>query len=85
MNWKDILERAAWTALQGGISAIPVAQIAAALTDVNIDALTQLLLVGVGGAVASLLSFLKTVAQERTAVLDTRALNPGPADLDGSA
>ena len=65
MNWTNILERAGWTAVQGGLSAIPVAQVTAAISDVDISSMEQLALVGLGGAVASLLSFIKTVAQAR--------------------
>lgn len=72
MNWADILERAGWTAVQGALSAIPVAQITAAITEANIDGLEQLGLAAVGGAVAATLSFLKTVAQERLGRFDTR-------------
>jgi hypothetical protein len=74
MNWKDILERASWTALQAGLAAIPVAQLTAAFTEgVDITTIQQLALVGLGAAVGAFVSFIKTVAQERLGVLETRS------------
>jgi len=72
MNWADIAERAGWTAVQGALSALPVAQVTAAITEADISGLEQLGLAALGGAVAAGLSFIKTVAQERLAKLDTR-------------
>jgi len=73
MNWNDIIERAGWTALQAGLSAIPVAQVATAITETDIDSLEQLALVGLGAAVGAIVSFIKTIAQERLGLIETRA------------
>jgi len=73
MNWYDILERAGWTAVQGALASIPVAQLSAAIAGGEIDALAQLGLTAVGAGVGAAVSFIKTVAQERLAKLDTRA------------
>lgn len=65
MNWSDIYERAAWTALQGFLGTLT----AVSITDVD----RELLISAAAAAVAALLSFFKTVAQERIEQLDTRA------------
>lgn len=57
MDWKNILERAAWTFVQAFTSSL------AAAAWLNIDALQAAAIAG-GSA---LLSFLKTLAQERLA------------------
>lgn len=82
MNWRDILERAAWTAVQGAIAAVPVAQVTAAIGGSDVDALAQLALAGLGGGVAAALSFIKTVAQERLGMIETRSdmVLPGTPD-----
>ena len=68
MNWHDVLERAAWTAVQGSIAADTVLP---AITDVTGWAvLGNAALIG---GLSSLLSFIKTVAQSRLSALDTRA------------
>lgn len=68
MDWRDICERAVWTALQGGVGAIttvPLVTDVAGWEAVGIAAATA--------AVSSVLSFLKTLAQERLGVIETRA------------
>lgn len=68
MNWTDILERAAWTAVQGAIGAITVVPV---VTDV--DGWEALIVAAGTGAAASLVSFLKTLAQERLGKFETRS------------
>ena len=72
MNWRDITERAAWTAVQAGVASVPVSQVAAAISGGEIDALAQVGLAALGAASAALISFVKTLAQERLGVLVTR-------------
>lgn len=72
MNWHDILERAAWTAVQAGVAAVPVAQVSAAIAGGEIDALAQLGLAALGAGSAALISFIKTLAQERLGAIETR-------------
>lgn len=69
MDWKNILERAAWTAVQAAVAAVPVAQLTAVILGGDVSSLQQLVLSGVSAAVGAALSFLKTVAQERLAQL----------------
>lgn len=62
MDWKNILERAAWTFLQAGLATIPAS--------LSVDELTDKawwLAAGVAG-IAAVLSFVKTVAQEQLAL-----------------
>lgn len=68
MNWHDILERALWTALQGALAALPITEL---ITDVS--GLKALGIAALTGAGAALLSFIKTLAQERLGLIDTRA------------
>ena len=70
MDWPNILERAAWTAIQGALAAVPVAQLTASITGGDLAGLEQLGLAALGGGVAALLSFVKTVAQERLGALE---------------
>lgn len=71
-NWQDILERAGWTVAQaftGSLTAIPIAQL---FTDLDISGGETALLAACGASVAALLSFVKTLAQERLGVIETR-------------
>lgn len=68
MNWYDILERAAWTFVQGALGAITVIP---AVSDVG--GWAALGAAALTGGVGALLSFLKTIAQEKLDVPDTRA------------
>lgn len=68
MNWYDILERAAWTAVQGALGAVTAIPL---LTDTH--GWSVLGLAAATGAMGALFSFLKTMAQERLSGLDTRA------------
>ena len=68
MNWHDIIERAVWTFVQGAVGAITAVPL---VTDLHgweaagVAAAT--------GGVSALLSLLKTMAQERLSMVDTRA------------
>jgi cyanate permease len=66
-DWKDIAERAGWTAVQAGLGAIVTVPL---LTDVE-GWETALLAAGTA-AVGALLSFGKTLAQEQLGVIETR-------------
>jgi hypothetical protein len=77
---RNILERAFWAALWGFTSAVPVAQITAALAGSDLDALTQLALAGIGGATSALLSFVKTVAGERMGYYPSAGADDGVAE-----
>lgn len=77
MNWKDILERAAWTFVQGALGAITILPL---LTD--LQGWEALGIAAATGGLSSLLSFVKTLAQERLGLVDTRARL---TDLAGSA
>lgn len=59
MNWSNVVERAVWTFVQGFLAVFTVSNIA------DVQALKAAGLAGVTGGVAALLSFIKTVAQER--------------------
>jgi len=61
MNWKNILERAAWTFLQGFLGVFSVGVIS------DLDALKATGVAALGAGIAALLSFVKTVAQEKLA------------------
>lgn len=61
MNWRNVLERALWTAVQSFIGTISVAEL------FNVDDQWWVALAVTG--VSSALSFIKTVAQERLAAL----------------
>jgi len=67
-NWRDILERAAWTAVQAAVATVTTVPM---LTDVaGWEAL------GVAAATAgvgAVLSFVKTIAQERLGMIETRS------------
>lgn len=68
MDWKDILERAAWTFVQaaiGTVTALPL------FTD--IDGWAAVGAAAGAAGLSAVLSFLKTVAQERLGRFDTRA------------
>lgn len=67
-SWQNILSRAGWAALWGFTGAIPVAQLTAAFADGSISTLQQLAAAGVGGGMGALLSFFKTLAQEKMGV-----------------
>jgi hypothetical protein len=69
MDWRNILERSLWTALEAGLAAIPVSQLAALFAEGELTGLVQLALVGLGAAIGALIAFLKTVATERLKVL----------------
>lgn len=70
MNWGNILERAGWTFVQGTLGSLTTVAVADALTSLNVESLTALGLAALGGGTAALLSFIKTVAQERLAHLN---------------
>lgn len=61
MNWRDLLERAVWTAIQGAIAAVSVEAVLSGDPQAIHAAL-------VGGG-AAVLSMLKTVAKDRLAKL----------------
>lgn len=68
MNWLDVVERGIWTFVQGAIgtvAVVPVVTDIAAWEAVGVAALT--------GGISALISFVKTIAQERLAFPDTRA------------
>jgi hypothetical protein len=60
MNWTNILERAAWTLVEGFIIGIPATLTLSDLPDLQAIMVGSLL----AGALA-VVSFIKTVAQER--------------------
>lgn len=70
MNWGNILERASWTAVQSFLGALTTTEVAQAIGQVDLDAMQALGLSALGAAVASLVSFFKTIAQERLKTLD---------------
>lgn len=72
MNWGDILERASWTGVQSFLGALATTEVAGAIGEADLDTLQALALSAFGASVAALISFFKTVAQERLAKLDTR-------------
>lgn len=72
-NWHDIIERAAWTAVQAFAGAIPSAALIEAISEVDLSTLETLALAGFGAAGSALLSFVKTLAQEKLRFRDTRA------------
>lgn len=59
MDWGNVVERALWTFVQGALANVVVANVA------DIDELKSVGLAALVGGVAALLSFIKTVAQER--------------------
>lgn len=61
MDWKNVLERAGWTALQAGLAAIVVVP---AVTD-GLDAWAAVVASAASAAIAALISFAKTVAQDK--------------------
>ena len=67
MNWYDILERAGWTFVQGAIGAVTTVPL---VTDV--EGWEALAVAAATGGVASLVSFIKTLAQERLGKFETR-------------
>ena len=67
MNWHDILERAAWTFVQGAVGAVTAVPL---VTDV--EGWSVLGVAAATGGVSAVLSLLKTVAQERLKRFDTR-------------
>jgi len=64
LNWKDIVERTAWTFVQGFVSAIPVGF---SLTDFT--SMKILAIAGLTGGIAAVLAFLKNLAKQH---LETR-------------
>jgi hypothetical protein len=67
MNWHDILERAGWTFIQGAVGAITAVPLVTDISGweaVGVAAAT--------GGVSALLSLLKTMAQERLGIIETR-------------
>jgi phosphoribosylformimino-5-aminoimidazole carboxamide ribonucleotide (ProFAR) isomerase len=64
MNWKNILERAAWTFVQAFLAVFGVSAVS------DLEALKSAAVAGVAAGVAALLSFIKTVAQERLSGVD---------------
>ena len=67
MNWYDILERAAWTFIQGAVGAITTVPL---VTDT--DGWAIVAVAAATGGVSALLSLLKTLAQERLGLIETR-------------
>lgn len=67
-NWQDIIERAVWTAVQAAVSVVTVVPL---ITDVA--GWEAAGVAAASAAAASLLSFVKTLAQERLSVPETRA------------
>ena len=68
MNWHDILERAGWTFVQGAlgaITAVPLVTDVAGWEAAGVAAAT--------GGISAVVSFLKTLAQERLGRFETRA------------
>lgn len=72
-NWHDILERGVWTAVQAFTGSIVATPIAATIAGLDVSSLEAIALSALGASVAAVLSFLKTLAQERLSVPDTRA------------
>lgn len=72
MNWRDIGERAAWTFVQAFVGTLSAAQIGNAAANGDMETLQALALSGVSAGVASLVSLVKTAAQERSPRLETR-------------
>ena len=72
-NWKDVIERAIWTAVQSAVSVVTVVPL---ITDV--EGWQAAGVAAASAAAASLLSFLKTLAQERLSVPETRATEYRP-------
>lgn len=68
MNWRNILERAGWTAFQTGVGSLTATQIADALF--GVDSAEQAVVIAVTTAISTALSFFKTVATERLAQLE---------------
>ena len=66
-NWRDVFERAVWTFVQGAVAVVTAVPL---ITD--IEGWAALGVAAVSGGVAAVLSFLKTFAQERLALPDTR-------------
>lgn len=67
MNWKDIFERAAWTFVQGALGAITALPL---LTD--LQGWEAVGVAAASGGLGALLSFFKTLAQERMGLIETR-------------
>ena len=68
MNWYDILERAGWTFVQGALGAatvVPVVTDIAGWEAFGVAAAT--------GGISAVVSFLKTLAQERLSKFETRS------------
>lgn len=75
MNWQDVFERAGWTFVQGALGAVTAIPI---VTDV--EGWAAVGVAAVTGGISSLVSFVKTVAQERLIVPETRAHVPAHAE-----
>lgn len=71
-DWNDVIERGLWTAVQAFVGAITTTELAQAVADIDISGMQAIALSGAGAGVAALVSFIKTVAQERLTRLDTR-------------
>ena len=71
-NWRDVFERMAWTAAQAFVGAIPATLFIDAMLQGSMTNLQTVAASGIAAAGASVLSFVKTLAQERLAYLDTR-------------
>lgn len=70
MDWSNVLERAGWTSVQAGLAAIPVAQVTAAVSGGELEAVATLGLAFLGAAIGGALSFIKTIAQDRLTQLN---------------
>ena len=67
-DWRDVLERAGWTAVQAAVASVTAVPL---LTDAA--GWEALVVASATAGVAALVSFIKTVAQERLGVLETRS------------
>ena len=72
-NWHDIMERGLWTAVQAFAGSLTTATLAQTIAEVDISGLETIALSALGASVAAVLSFVKTIAQEKLAVTATRA------------
>jgi len=59
-NWKDILERALWTAVQAFLGVLPPG-----FWITDISALKAAAIAGIGAGIAFLISVLKNMAKQR--------------------
>lgn len=73
-DWKNVLSRAGWTAIQAFVGSIPTAAFIEAITEADLTTLETLAFAGIAAAGSSILSFIKTLSQERLAALSQKRI-----------